>query len=123
MGIDLRLIPLHSPIKPGRDFYESTFVLAVERRTALWDAIRQIQREHGQAIPGEFFSHYPDSRTGEGYGLTTEDSYGAPVRYVLAGHLKPLASRPEVSGDVINRAIWAFIWKLPDDWPIVMYWC
>lgn len=120
MGVDLRLLPFNRPASPQRQWQDSSHVLSVERRSSLWGAIEEIQAQHGQPLPEGFHSYEGDGR--DGYGTTVEDAYGSKVVYVFAQHLKPLRTREEVVTDPMNRAIWAFIEALPDDWPIALYW-
>lgn len=50
-----------------------------------------------------------------------EDPYGDELRFVYAGELKKLNIPKDASPR--SRAVAAYIAELPDDNPIVLYWC
>ncbi len=56
------------------------------------------------------------------YGLTTEDAFGQPLRWVFADALAELRLLEDVSTVAHNRAVWAYLGALPPDARVVLYW-
>jgi hypothetical protein len=66
-------------------------------RSSLHKLILEISGEVGQVLPCPLHSYVAQRESGEqAYGPMTEDPYGDPLMYVLASHLKPLASKVNV---------------------------
>lgn len=121
MGVDLRLFPYYST-SDHIDF--SRDILDVERRRELWDPIAEIEKEHGRDVSEGFktFCGRSEDYDDNCYGVTKDTPYGTPLKYVLAVHLKTLATHPAVRNNYKNRAVWAWINEAPDNLKIALYW-
>lgn len=109
MGVDLKLLP----------FYIEGFsltVLTCERWGELFEAISNIE---STVIPSPFNSYLGD----DGYGKTSHDAYGSPLRAVTAGQLSKLKEHPSVLRNDINFAVWAYLNALHPDVQVALYWC
>ena len=121
MGLDLSLLPFDADHE-GLAF--SHTVLDCERRRVLFDQILAIEKAHGRDVPERFTSYLSrdDKYEDTHYGVTKDTPYGEPLKYVTAGQLVPLESRPEVE-DCKNRAVWAYLGALDDpQTKIALYW-
>lgn len=116
MGVDLTLLPLIGP-----DFWAAQEMLRVERRPELWDNVNALPQK---PIPKPLSCYLArDPKYGETiYGDIETDPYGGRPTYTTAGALYKLKDHKAVQDNWKNRAIWAFLEKLPADWPIVLYW-
>lgn len=107
MGIDLRLLPFDGP-----DFAHT--VLSCDRVPELFDAIKELP---SHPIDGRFATFVGDA---SGYGDTTEDSYGQPLRWLLTNELlrlnKLACQNPK------NRAIWFYLAALPARTKVALCW-
>lgn len=122
MGLDLRLLPIDGDAAP---VVYSHMLLSCFRRRDLFEAIRKVQDEHGVVVPDNFYTFTGDTEDNEGepgYGTTQFDPYGEEVHYILAKYLKPFQTHEGATDNPINRAVWAFICALPDDFKIALYW-
>lgn len=159
MGRDLRLYPVDGDNAPHIFFAHTMISLT---RNAILGDVGDVAKMHGQPLPCEFTT-FREAEGSNGYGAIAADPYGAPLKYVLAKHLKPLAKHlgiavedvfvretawQRIEGDAlqpkkktragmvevnksdvedgyqsrVNRAAFAFICALPDDFKIVLYW-
>lgn len=115
MGVDLKLLPLLA-----EDFWCAHEVLFVERRRELWDDVLALPQ---QPIPGKLSCYFARDSRGECcYGDITTDPYGGALHYTTAGALATLAGHESVQDNWKNKAIWASLAEMPEDWPIVLYW-
>ena len=110
MGVDLKLLPFDCDLEM---LSFSHTVLNVVRDYALFDRIKEIPAIR---VPRDFTSYLSRDNAYEEphYGDTTEDPYGDPVRYVLAGDLKAVCI-PGPTGSYINA--------LSDDNKVALFWC
>lgn len=116
MGLDLRLLPFDAD---RDDLHFSHTILGCARDYDLFDAVHDVASERGLVVPSDFWT-FLGMRGGEhGYAVTTETPYGDPLRYVLAGDLKPLTALAHRC----NEAVWAYINALPDETKVALYWC
>jgi len=121
MGVDLTLLP----VEPGSQI--STSVLQLERRHELFSAIQELDTvplptfEHG-------FSCYLSTRhegtpqQGIGWGKVTQDDYGSSLTWITPAQLLRLNDHEGVIDNDLNKAVWAFLGVLPEDWRIVLFW-
>lgn len=115
MGVDLKLLPLLTP-----DFWAAHDILRLERRSELWPAIQALPQLD---IPKPLSCY--EARTPEGepcYGPVETDPYGNRMKWVTAGALLTLKDHESIRDDWQNRAVWAYLANIPEDWPIVLYW-
>lgn len=76
----------------------------------------------GVPVPKPVVCHV--ARTAEGetrFGGLSETPYGTPLAWLPAGKLASLDD-PSIRDCWRNRAIWAALKELPEDWPVVLYW-
>ena len=110
MGVDLKLLPFDCDLEM---LSFSHTVLNVDRDYMLFDKIKELP----SAPVREDFTSYlsrDDAYEEPHYGDTTEDPYGDPVRYVLAGDLKTVG---------IQGPTGAYIDVLDDDNKVALFWC
>lgn len=129
MGLDLYMLPVDGDHLPKLFFAHN--ILSLDRNAIIGD-IRAVGRRFGVGIPQPLNCYVGTAKGGETkYGEVDEDPYGDHLHYVLAEHLKPLAARVgAVPGGIArdgyqsrkNRAVFAYILALPDDYKIVLYW-
>jgi hypothetical protein len=122
MGLDLSLLPVEAEFGDGTGFSHS--VLALERRTGLFDAILDIEEREGAPVPGRFetFVCRDDRFEETHYGDTRETPYGEPLLWVRAASLAELRSHPEATDFPRNRAVFAYVDALPPDTKVALYW-
>ena len=111
MGLDLTFLPFYGG---NADFAHTA--LDCVREADLFDAVDAIAKEKGRDVPDVFES--PVSRhkgKPTHYGPTTKDAYGDPMKYVTAGDLRALKSKP-------NRAALAYLKALPKAAKVAIYW-
>lgn len=104
MGVDLELRPV-----VYRDEWRLCDTLSVHRNSELWPFINDLPM---LPVPNRVFQE-----------SETTDEYGIDLAYTTAGMLCSLKERPEVKDPFRNRAIWAYLAELPEDWPVMLYWC
>ena len=101
--------------------------LSLHRHTALFAEIQNIENQGSQPAPRKFWSYLSieidgQEREGEArYGITTLHRYGK-LRYVLVKDLKPLQTHDGIQGHYENRAAWAYLAQLPDDFGVALFW-
>lgn len=118
MGLDLTLLPFDCD---QGDFCFSHTMLDCERRRDLFEAVMEALRE--TPVPDKFMSFR--GRTQEGnscYGVTTRTPYGEPLGWVQAGDLVKLGSHVGVLDNYLNRAVWAYLEKLPYQTKVALFW-
>jgi hypothetical protein len=118
MGVDLRLLPIECE-QPGNIFSHS--VLSCERRYDLFETIRALPSRCGPDVLWSFCSRDKEFEEAH-YGNTNETPYGERVMCVYNRDLKVLINHPEVVDNYMNRAIWAYLDKLPDTVRIALFW-
>ena len=115
MGVDLTLLPMLSESAWG-----SHDVLHLERRRDLWSAVNELEQEE---IPQEMFSYLGRDRQGEyQYGVLETDAYGLRVKWTTVAELLKLSGHHCVQDNFLNRAVWAYLFQLPLDWKVALYW-
>jgi hypothetical protein len=128
MGLDLYLLPVDGD---GEAVFYSHMILNLDRNAIIGD-VQDVAEKHGQPIKRPISTFLGRQRSGEhGYSRESQDPYGDPLQYVLAKHLKPLGkkyglgAKDQVADGYqsrLNKAVFAFICALPDDYKIVLYW-
>ena len=121
MGIDLKLLPVFNiaPMPDGGWLCHD--MLCVGRDRELWDAIETLPWHD---ILGPVHSYLAQGDNGDPcYGEVMTDPYGERLNWTTAGALASLREHAGVRGQQKNRAIWAMLSELPEDWPVVLYWC
>lgn len=111
MGIDLVLIPQRQPFGS----WAGDDRLMLRRNEDLFEAIRAVP---SRLVTGS--AHFTPA-THKGREVDCTDCYGQPLRYVFADDLAKI-QEPEVL-DGYTRACLAFVRALPDETPIVLWWC
>jgi hypothetical protein len=122
MGLDLTLLVSEGARVRGWDFAHT--VIDCERRSALFDAILNVEEAEGQAVL-EQFNTYVSREGGRDvhYGNTQETPYGEPVRTLPAGALVDrFADHEGVTDNPKNRAAWAYLREREPSLPIALYW-
>lgn len=129
MGLDLYMLPVDGDLPPKLFFAHN--ILSIDRNAIIGD-IRDVAKKHAVKIPQPVSCFIGTGKDGESkYGQATEDPYGDPLAFVLAKHLKPLAWKVGVpDAEMVedgyksrkNRAAFAYVTALPDDYKIVLYW-
>lgn len=115
MGVDLTLMPLLSP-----DFWAAHDMLMLERRNDLWVEIEALPQKE---IPKPVSCYVARAKDGETrYGELEDTPYGEKMKWTTAGDLMTLKDNENVKDDWKNQSIWAYLAKMPPDWPIVLYW-
>ena len=115
MGVDLNLLPLIS-----KDYWAAHSILVLERRRGLWPLVEGLA---SKPIPQPLYGHYGRDANGETrYGTVDVDPYGSPLRYTTAGELMKIVEHESVQDNWLNQAVWAYLARMPMDWPIVLYW-
>ena len=126
MGVDLNLLPAYHRTMLQDDGFKSSFshtILPVDLSRSLHDVIKKIEEEFGKTVPEDFYTYLSPREDGETqYGPTPKTRYGKPMMWVFAGKLRHIADRYIVESD-LNRATWAYIRALPEDWPVALHWC
>lgn len=112
-------------VEPGTFFTRTC--LKLERRRELWEPIRALPSMAIGEIPliaQMCFSsfHSPVEGGGLCYGPTEMDAQGEPLRAVQVRAFDTLAANPAVLDNDQNRATWAYLAALQDDWLAVLYW-
>lgn len=109
MAVDLTLMPmLH-----GKDIWicaHDRLVLGTDYD--LWKRIKALPQKKIPA-PVSIFA-------GEKYHDACETPYGEPIMHIAAGDLAKIDLPPD-SG-FRNKAAWAYLAQLPEDWPVLLYW-
>jgi hypothetical protein len=140
MGLDLALLPFESD-SPSIVFSHS--ILNCWRRRELFDVIGKLpsvpinpemegktrkdveaeDKAKKRPLSTRFTSYLATLPNGEsGYGETTHDPYGSPLRYTLAGDLVKVGKHDGVTDNARNRAVWAYLAELPPDTKVALYW-
>lgn len=115
MGVDLTLLPLLS-----KKFWCAHSKIDLERRRELWGPVAALPQ---QPIPEKLGCYLARNAAGETcYGDIDDDPYGSFLQYTTAGALMTLRDHKSVQDNWVNKAIWAYLAEMPDDWPIVLYW-
>lgn len=115
MGVDLTLMPLTS-----KHSWVSHDLIDVSRG---YDLFRQIEAMELNKVP-ETVTCFR-SRRGDGdpcYGEVETNPYGDKLTWLAAGDLLSVAYHEDVLDNWRNRAVWAYLVQMPEDWPIVLYW-
>ena len=116
MGMDLKLLPLLA-----KDFWCSHNIIALGRDYELWKAIESLPQFD---IPQSLSCYF--ARTPEGepcYGDIETSPYGERLKWIAAKMLNTVRDHDAVKGDWRNRAAWAYLANIPEDWRVVLYWC
>jgi len=119
MGVDLMLLPMTVDYDGMTAVAYTT--LELERRHELWPLVRTLSME---PVPAFFETLLSPEGPEESWaaGNTQTDSYGSPLRCVLAEDLYSLADHPAVQGNHTNRAVWAYLAQLPAGMRVALYW-
>lgn len=118
MGLDLRLLPFDCD---QGDFCFSHTMLSCERRRDLFDAIQDTLKE--TPVPDTFISFQGRDEDGDTrYGKTSTTPYGDPLGWVTASDLLGFRRHVGVLDNYQNRAIWAYLEKLPLKTKVALYW-
>jgi len=121
MGVDLMLLPM-TVDHDGKTAVTYT-TLEIERRHELWPLVRSLP---SAPVPNSFETLLSTEGPGDWdlwvVGNTQTDSYGTPLRCVLAEHLYSLVDHPAVQDNHVNRAVWAYLAQLPVDMRVALYW-
>lgn len=117
MGVDLTLMPLMS--KEIDRLPLSRELIEIERRRELWDDINALPQKPLEKL-GCYKAYDKEGNTC--YGDATETPYGEPITYTTAGDLLSLSDHPAVQDNWKNIAVWAYLEKIPRDWPVALYW-
>ncbi len=115
MGVDLTLLPLSSA-----GHWSAHDALLLDRSGDLWDEIATLGETE---IPQPLWCHYarrPDGETT--FGRLEKSPYGERLTWLPAGKLLTLAEAPDVKSSWRNRAVWAYLAQMPEDYPVVLYW-
>jgi hypothetical protein len=107
MSVDLTLMPILA-----EDFWSCHDALDLPRNYDAFDAIRAI---NPQPVPEVVSSHMAEN----GFGRTHTDPYGADLTWLPAG---PLALILADTDGWKYQAAAAYLAKMPEDWPVVLYW-
>lgn len=107
MGVDLTLMPILA-----EDFWSCHDVLELPRNYDAFDTIRAIDP---QEVPGVVNTY----RGEEGFGPTKTNPYGQPLTWLPAGPLALILA--DVDGWKYQAAA-AWLAKMPEGWPVVLYW-
>jgi hypothetical protein len=119
MGIDLSIFPLTRRKSIDE---ESFYVAHLKMDGSLCDnreLFDDFQKLDSVPIKAMYMSGIGHEEDGP---IVTEDAYGNPLRSVMAVSLKKFKDDPRVQKVWQNETVWAFIDKLPDDHPVVLYW-
>jgi hypothetical protein len=121
MGLNLTLLPLQNPRELVEVSVSTYNRLRFDRDYSLFGQIININKSKPiikpLAIPPQLWVEiYED----EGLNRTRTNNYDNGLTFVYAYELKKLKLSKNVSA--INRAIMAFVRKLPDDTPIILWW-
>jgi len=115
MGVDLTLMPLI-----GEDYWAAHSMLLLERRRELWPEFEKLDCIR---IPKPLMCYVARNADGDtGYGALENSPYGERLTYITAGQIKKFENLDPVQDNWLNRAIWEYIMKMPDDWKVVLYW-
>lgn len=115
MGVDLRLLPLI-----GENYWAAHSMLSVERRRELWDEILKLPVRD---VPEPLSCFLARGSDGECcYGDIKDDPYGGSLKWTTPADLLTVRDHEGVQDNKINQAIWAWLEKMPPDWPVVLYW-
>lgn len=120
MGLDLTLVPFDS--YSGESMHFSHTVLICKRRSALFESILAIPKQH--IVPKTFMSDasQDDAYEEPHYGTTPESPDREGLTYVFAQDLVALANHAGVKDSWKNQAIWAYLGCLPPDCKVALYW-
>lgn len=119
MSRALSLIPVE--YDHGGDGHSFT-VLRLPENYDLFDAIEAAGFRETDA-PEKFNTYLGRGKDGEhGFGQTSEDPYGEPLRCVRAGALASLRNDPQVQAEPLSRAVWAYLAELPPNTKVALYW-
>lgn len=126
MGMELTLYPADVPgrlwvwhlgraaLRLSRDY--SIFAQISEKVMGKRDGVEQVC-DPKPLPPNVRFTVYED----EGLQDRRTDPYGAGITYVEAWELKKVKLAEDASP--WNKAIFALIHALPDDYPVILMWC
>lgn len=114
MGVDLTLMPLI-----GKDYWAAHTQIDLGRDRDLLDKLMKLPTKE---IPQPISCYKAHDGQNTIYGDVDKSPYGERLTYVLAADLKKYADCKEVQDGWENRAAWAYLAHMPDDWPIVLYW-
>lgn len=115
MGVDLALLPIGGELSRGKRCAFS--LIECERDSDIWEAIEDLVKAKGQDATG-LRSYMSDADGCEhcdrrGYGDTTQDAYGAPIKMLRARDLATLATLVNTSFSAwANAPIWAYLARL-----------
>lgn len=115
MGVDLSLMPLI-----GQNFWTSHELILLERDRDLWEEFIKVRAIEIPQPLSCFVSILENKE--RGYGYLSDDPYGNPLKFTTAKELKKLRTHKNVQCHWKNRAIWAYLEHIPDDWQIILYW-
>lgn len=123
MGVDLTLIPFPKRMLNSCAAHAHT-VLSLSRSRRLFDWILSVEKKHGHPIPDDFHTYLSRDEAYEEshYGPTTTTPYGDHLLYVPVARLWPLAAHQDIAEDYENRAAWAYLLALTNDWLVALYW-
>lgn len=121
MGRELILIPVDTH-GTGRVSFGHQLINTL-RRDELYDAVAVIERHVGMDVPRGFKTFRSLNDDGKpAYGVTETTPYDEPLKMVPVGHLKQFANILPVQDNWQNRAVWAYLDQMPDDWWVALYW-
>ena len=114
MGQYLCLLPFDFA---SEDCRSSDTILECADHSELFQVISKLQ---ATPVPRHFDTYM--CRNHEGYGNTQKDRFGEPLMCVTVEQLLILALQEGVTRFVRNRAIWAYLRKLPRNTKVALYW-
>ncbi len=121
MGLDLSLLPftLYREVDAW-----SFAIIPLERRPDLFEKINEIKRSKGKSVPPSFDSHFgvEEGELGTSFGQTQEDAYGSQLKYIDVADLMALKDEEGVWDNWENRAAWMYLFQLPKNMKIALYW-
>lgn len=117
MGVDLTFMPSLSEDRLS----EAHDLISVERSSGLWPDIKRLVSKELEKPISCFYARNAQGKICY-YGETDTDPYGGKLCWVKAAQLKMLRLHPAVTDNWKNRAVWAYLEQMPDNWPVVLYW-
>jgi hypothetical protein len=115
MGVDLKLLPVM--LKGSWLCHD---MIEVSRDRDLWDDVTKLPQQPIPQAIGCYLGHGKDGETC--YGDIEETPYGERITYTTAGDLMSLKDHEAVRWGWKNKAIWAYLAQMPEDWLICLYW-
>ena len=113
MGLDLTVYPI--TVARSNDRWLAYQRLGLERDYDLFDRIKRLEWFPLLVRNVSHVDFYRD----EGIESDTEDAYGNPLRFVLAGSFKDVAQPDDTQW---NRAVLNFLASIPPAMPVILDW-